>query len=274
MANLACVSREMSARHLVNRALAVLRRNDTGLFRQAGPARLPVPVELDSAFVALGLARVDAARGRQEVRSLLRGQWADGMVPPSSSTRSPWTTRRDRAVGLGRLPGAPGVATSGITQPPYWPALFERCTKLLRPQLLEEVVPAIEAWHDWLHRERDLDRSGMVAILHPWESADNAPRFDRASNASSSRRCRPSHAAIAATCSLRSGLPTATTRATSRSFGGSAAAGTGPRHWRMLRSRTPISASTRCWLPRRKTWPGSGRSSARMVPAPGPTLLG
>ena len=28
----------------------------------------------------------------------------------------------------------------------------------------------------------------MVAILHPWESADNAPRFDRASNASSSRK--------------------------------------------------------------------------------------
>ena len=78
------------------------------------------------------------------------------------------------------------------------------------------------------------------------------------SNASSSRRCRPSHAAIAATCSLRSGLPTATTRATSRSLGGSAAAGTGRRHWRMLRSRTPISASTRCWLPRRKTSPGSG----------------
>ena len=27
---------------------------------------------------------------------------------------------------------------------------------------------------------RVLDRSGVVAILHPWESADNAPRFDSA----------------------------------------------------------------------------------------------
>jgi glycogen debranching enzyme len=38
----------------------------------------------------------------------------------------------------------------------------------------------VEAWHAWLRRERDLDGSGLVAILHPWESADNAPRFDRA----------------------------------------------------------------------------------------------
>jgi hypothetical protein len=48
------------------------------------------------------------------------------------------------------------------------------------PGFLAEVLPALEAWHLWLHRERDFDGSGLVAIVHPWESADNAPRFDRA----------------------------------------------------------------------------------------------
>jgi glycogen debranching enzyme len=45
---------------------------------------------------------------------------------------------------------------------------------------LEEVLPAVDAWHRWLQRERAADGSGVVAILHPWESADNAPRFDAA----------------------------------------------------------------------------------------------
>jgi len=44
---------------------------------------------------------------------------------------------------------------------------------------LEEVVPALELWHAWLHAERATD-SGLVAIVHPWEGADNSPRFDRA----------------------------------------------------------------------------------------------
>jgi glycogen debranching enzyme len=42
------------------------------------------------------------------------------------------------------------------------------------------VVPALEAWHAWFHRERAVDGTALVAIVHPWESADNAPRFDRA----------------------------------------------------------------------------------------------
>jgi glycogen debranching enzyme len=173
----------MNARDLlVNQALAVLRRNDTGLFVKPSSRVYPLQWNWDSAFVALGLARVDAARGRQEVRSLLRGQWADGMVPhivfhPQPVDYSPGP----ELWGSAGCPGAPEVPTSGITQPPVL-ATAVRALHEASPDrsFLEEVVPAIEAWHDWLHQERDLDGSGVVAILHPWESADNAPRFDRA----------------------------------------------------------------------------------------------
>ena len=78
--------------------------------------------------------------------------------------------------------GAPTVvATSGITQPPVL-ATAVRVVHEAAPDraFLEEVLPALEAWHVWFHRERAVDGSALVAILHPWESADNAPRFDRA----------------------------------------------------------------------------------------------
>jgi glycogen debranching enzyme len=77
--------------------------------------------------------------------------------------------------------GAPDVATSGLTHPPVL-ATAAREVHEAEPDrsFLEEVVPALDAWHQWLHRERSLDDSGLVSILHPWESADNAPRFDAA----------------------------------------------------------------------------------------------
>jgi glycogen debranching enzyme len=167
---------------LADGALSVLRRNDTGLFVKPAPDVYPFQWNWDAALVAIGLARVDVARGRQEVRALLRGQWADGMVPhivfhPTGFDYAPGPEIWDSAS----CPGAPPIATSGLTQPPVLAtavrALHEAAPD---PGFLEEVLPAVEAWHAWLHRERAFDGSGLVAILHPWESADNAPRFDRA----------------------------------------------------------------------------------------------
>lgn len=165
---------------LAQRAVEVLERNDAGSFIKPGPRVYPYQWNWDSALVAIGLARVDPERGRTEVRSLLRGRWEDGMVPhivfhPQDVHYSPgpevWSSAE--------VPGAPDVATSGITQPPVL-ASAVRALHEAAPNrsFLEEVLPAIDAWHRWIHRERSFDDSGLVAILHPWESADNAPRFD------------------------------------------------------------------------------------------------
>jgi glycogen debranching enzyme len=177
------VKTEVDARtQLADRALSVLRTNDTGLFVKPAPAVYPFQWNWDSALVAIGLARVDVGRGRQEVRALLQGQWPDGMVPHIVFH----ATGVDYSPGPGLwrssdCPGAPQVATSGLTQPPVL-ATAVRALHEAAPDegLLEEVLPAVDAWHAWLHRERAFDGSGLVAILHPWESADNAPRFDRA----------------------------------------------------------------------------------------------
>jgi hypothetical protein len=162
--------------------VAVLRKNDTGLFVKPAAAVYPFQWNWDSALIAIGLARVDVARGRQEVRALLQGQWEDGMVPhivfrPTHVDYSPGPELWASAS----CPGAPEIPTSGLTQPPVL-ATAVRALHEAAPDLgfLEEVLPAVEAWHIWLHRERGFDGSGLVAILHPWESADNAPRFDPA----------------------------------------------------------------------------------------------
>jgi mannosylglycerate hydrolase len=167
---------------LADRALGVLRRNDAGIFVKPSPTVYPFQWNWDSALVAVGLARVDPARARQEVRSLLLGQWVDGMVPhivfhPQPVDYSPGPEIWDS----GACPGAPEVPTSGLTQPPVL-ATAVRALHEASPDraFLQEVLPAIEGWHEWLHRERNLDGSGLITILHPWESADNAPRFDQA----------------------------------------------------------------------------------------------
>ena len=165
---------------LVEDALAVLRENDAGRFTKPSHRLYPFQWNWDSAFIALGLAAVDPERGREEVRSLLEGQWADGMVPHIVFHPQPLDYRPGPELWQSaECADGPGVPTSGLTQPP----VLATAIRLLHevdptPGFLEEVVPAVEAWHAWFERERLVD--GLVAIVHPWESADNAPRFDRA----------------------------------------------------------------------------------------------
>ena len=167
---------------LADDALAVLRENDTGAFVKPSQRLYPWQWNWDSAFVVIGLARVDPERARLEVRSLLKGQWADGMVPhmvfhPQPVDYQPGPELWDSA----RCEGAPSVATSGLIAPPVL-ATAVRVLHDAAPDddFLAEVVPKLDAWHRWFHRERTHPESGLMVIFHGWESADNAPRFDRA----------------------------------------------------------------------------------------------
>ena len=170
----------MNRRELADAALAVLHDNDTGRFVKPSPRLYPFQWNWDSAFVAIGLAHVDAERARTEVRSLLEGQWTDGMVPHMVFH----SVRVDYRPGpelwdSASCAGAPSVPTSGLSPPPVL-ATAVRVLHEAAPDraFLEEVVPALDAWHAWFRHERVVD--GLVAVLHPWESADNAPRFDAA----------------------------------------------------------------------------------------------
>jgi hypothetical protein len=169
---------------LLEEARSVLERNHTGRFTKPSAGQYPHQWNWDSAFIAVGLGHLDRRRARQEVRTLLAGQWASGMIPhilypEGASSYFP----TPEFWGTTGVEGGPPFGTSGFTQPP----LLATAVRLLQERAGEdaealaftrEVYPRLLGWHRWLHRARDPAGSGLVAIIHPWESGtDNSTRF-------------------------------------------------------------------------------------------------
>ena len=172
----------MTTASLIDRAIAVLRSNDTGIFVKPGPHQYPHQWNWDSALIALGFSHFDMPRAQLEIRSLLSGQWQDGMVPsvvyhsiPSDYFPNPEFWQIENS------PSAPTVPTTGITQPPLLATIVRRLhTRQPMPDFVKEVYPALLNWHRWLHTARDVDNSDLACILHPWESGtDDSPRWLR-----------------------------------------------------------------------------------------------
>lgn len=158
-------------------ARGVLKQNDRGGYTVPSANLYPFQWNWDSALVALGWATFDRARAWDEIDRLLEGQWPEGLVPhiifhrPSDGYfpgPEQWGTRHT-------------PPTSGITQPP----VLASCVRLLldrdptQADRARRVYPKLLAWHRWWRRARDPEGSGLVAILHPWESGmDNSPAWD------------------------------------------------------------------------------------------------
>lgn len=170
---------------LVAGAKRVLRGNDLGRSTKPAPDLYPHQWNWDSCFISIGVSRYDTERAAQELRSLLRGQWRNGLVPqiifkPGATGYFPgpdvWQSDRS--------PDAPrDVQTSGITQPPMlaiaalaiWRNASDRDAARA---FLAEVYPTILAYHRFLYDQRDPDDSGLIVVVHPWESGlDNSPPY-------------------------------------------------------------------------------------------------
>jgi len=136
------------------KARAVLQLNDRGEFTTPSRNQYPHQWNWDSALIALGLSHFDMPRARAEIRSLLRAQWRDGMMPHiiyhhGASDYFPhrefWQT--------GSLPHSGTIASSGLTQPPVLAIvvrmLHERSGDDESLAFLREVFPALRGWHRW-----------------------------------------------------------------------------------------------------------------------------
>ncbi|HCG00251.1 MAG TPA: glycoside hydrolase, partial [Chloroflexi bacterium] len=170
---------------LIGAAAEVLRGNDLGGSTKPAPGLYPHQWNWDSCFIAIGLSHVSFHRAAQEIRSLLKGQWRNGLVPqivfnPEAGGYFPgpdvWLSERS--------PDAPtGVQTSGITQPPVLATAVLRVYESAQDQsegldFLRAVYASVVAYHRWLYEERDPDGSGLVVVVHPWESGlDNSPPY-------------------------------------------------------------------------------------------------
>jgi neutral trehalase len=171
--------------NLLRAAKAVLAANDLGKSTKPAPDLYPHQWNWDSCFIAIGLSRYTPERAAGEIRSLLKGQWRNGLVPqivfnPQAGGYFPgpdvWQSERS--------PNAPkDVETSGITQPPVLAtaalSIWRNAPdKEFGRAFLREVYPKIRLYHDWLYGERDPDGSGLITVVHPWESGlDNSPPY-------------------------------------------------------------------------------------------------
>ena len=182
---------------MFKKAAAVLRRNDMGGWTRAAPDLYPHQWSWDSAFIAIGLARLDVKRAAQELSTLFDNQWANGKVPHI-------VFNKDAPQGsylLGPEHWAPAVPsndvpktlrqTSGLCQPAVhaiaalyvWEVAEEAGDGALEPAraFLAGLYPKLYAWHRYLLTKRDPEGSGLVTIYHPWETGtDNSPRWDEA----------------------------------------------------------------------------------------------
>lgn len=183
---------DVTNERVARQATAVLRDNDLGTMVVAAPRLYPHQWSWDAAFVAIGLARISVPRAITELRTLLRAQWATGMIPHIVFADVPEYFPGPEVWGTDAVAAKPrGVRTSGICQPPIHAIAAARILDVGRRAggadeaaavaFAREAVPKLTAWHRWLGTARDPDGRGLVEIHHGWESGmDNSPRWDEA----------------------------------------------------------------------------------------------
>ncbi len=177
----------------VQRAISILDKNVYQVTLNGTTYRRTVPSKefyvhqwlWDSATHAMGLVYVDEQRAFDELFSLVSGQWENGLIAqitfnPNEKKYFPgpeyWGTEKC-ATGE--------IKTSGITQPPLLGISFAHVfshthSKKLQSRLLLEILPKVLKYHDYLKDYRDPENSGLLTVVHPWETGlDNSPRWDK-----------------------------------------------------------------------------------------------
>jgi len=171
---------------LLHKAKDVLENNWSGSYTRPAPRLYPHQWSWDSAFIAIGYSHFDPEKAQTELLSLFKGQWKNGMLPhivyhQPSDEYFPggdfWQSNLAREA-------PDSVLTSGLTHPPIHATaarhIYENAPdKKAALGFLQRLFPKLMASHRFLHRFRDVETSGLVATVHPWETGiDNSPKWD------------------------------------------------------------------------------------------------
>src|ERR671921_1412196 len=166
------LSRGMSTtpQQLAARAGRVLRQNDMGDWTRAAPGLYPHQWSWDSAFIAIGLARLDTRRAAKELLALFSHQWRTGKIPhivfnPEAPPES-YFPGPEHWASAAEAPDAPTgpATTSGLCQPPVHAIAALRILHVAEARgegvaearaFLVEVYPKLLAWHRYLATSRD-----------------------------------------------------------------------------------------------------------------------
>lgn len=161
-------------------AKKVLQENSRGNYTVPSSALYPHQWLWDSCFIAIGLRHYNLKRAKAELISLKRSQWKNGMMP-NITFHSNGLNFDDDLWDSHLSKFAPqDVKTSGITQPPMLAEAVFKVGKKLdekdRQAFYTEMIDSVVRFHQWLYLERDPHETGLISLVHPYESGlDNSP---------------------------------------------------------------------------------------------------
>lgn len=118
----------------------------------------------DSCFHAIIYTKFEEFdRAKDEIRSLLAGQWENGMVPHMIY----WQREARHICNWGT-----DKKTSSITQPPMIAYAVERIFEATGDKnFVKEVFDKLDNYYKWLHRERSFN--DLLFVIHPWETGED-----------------------------------------------------------------------------------------------------
>ena len=167
--------------NLVEKAKKVLLGNKKKGFTLPTNNKLyPAQWKWDSGFIALGYSHFNLKYALDEITTLLKGQWKDGMIPHILFHDLNTNYYPNHSVwNCGNK-----IHSSGITQPPVLAIMLKKILdknkiKVSEKIKIKSIIKKLKKYHEWLIKYRDPKNTGLVSILHPWESGyDNSPLWD------------------------------------------------------------------------------------------------
>ena len=171
--------------NLIEKAKKVLLGNKKKGFTLPTNNKLyPAQWKWDSGFIALGYSHFNLKYALDEITTLLKGQWKDGMIPHILFHDLNTNYYPNHSVwNCGNK-----IHSSGITQPPVLAIMLKKILdknkiKVSEKIKIKSIIKKLKKYHEWLIKYRDPKNTGLVSILHPWESGyDNSPLWDYSMN--------------------------------------------------------------------------------------------
>ncbi len=164
-------------------ARSILESNDRGGYTVPNKDVYPFQWNWDSVFVALGWLRIDEKRAWQEIETLCKGQWKNGMIP--SIVFHEKSSHYFPGPDVWQCSSVMGVATTGITQIPAVIPLTILMYHLANDRELAEshmtsLFSKLYDYQAWCYTYRRDPITKLCKIYHGWEAFDNSPMWDEA----------------------------------------------------------------------------------------------
>ena len=167
-------------RHIKNAQKILIGNRKRGYTLPTNNKLYPAQWNWDSAFIALGYSYFNLNFALKEIKTLLDGQWKDGMIPHIlfHNTNTNYYPNHT-AWNCGNK-----IRSSGITQPPILASILKQIIdknniSQKQKKEIKKFIIKIKKSHEWFIKYRDPKKTGLVSILHPWESGyDNSSLWD------------------------------------------------------------------------------------------------